>query len=84
MKFNELKELCEPAMRSLFVHYLSDEEKCGLQGHGLTVSDDGKPLIFLSFREGHEKAEQFAWYWNGRSILGVEIRAEVRPVARLC
>lgn len=82
MKFGEIRRATESAIEELFASLLTQEEQCALQGCGAGAKGD-VPYIFLSFRKGDEKAEEFKTKWNGQVVKGVEIVAEVRPIAYL-
>lgn len=83
MNYKEIKEATDPAGNELW-DLLSQEEKECIQGMGAGVDiETGKPHLYISFRNTNERSLEFAKKWHGTMVLGIEVRTEVRPIARL-
>lgn len=83
MKFSELKQITEPAMNELFTSLLSIEEQKQIQGSGIsTIEGTNTPIICLSLRKGDNNAQIFIDKWNNKIILGIQIKVDVRGIAK--
>lgn len=84
MNFVNLKNICDPAMKELFVNLLSQEEQMLIQGSGYSTNENDHPYILLILRKGCKLNESFIKKYNNRIVKEIPVLVEERNVANLC